>query len=688
MKESTTFSQILSTRNEKLSTRLQDIRERAQEDWIHWLTPDMGSHAGYIHLRNVERTADKLVPEEAKHAFSDGEIFLLLTAILLHDVGRLIPENAPAQGAGALRCQGEKYHHACGSKRLLDEQWALFGLPDAHIAAYCALLAYSHRLDDPLDKAPSCLQCKGCVLQGLGTGAFRDTSLEPYGRLRIPLLAAILRISDEAENHWNRAIRDNYYEIYLRSGEQLYKAFRRCIEDVEFRPDDRCIVMHIPKFSDDDPQIKAQLTQSLADTGGNMRKVLKKWNVHLAQIGVQFDHIFFEREGLWYADHFGAFEDFPSPEEMFDADEVKEALGLMDALIHLAYGSLQYPDGFTLSEIASVLGHRLSNDRELPLLGRLTRMDSGIQLRDGCFLVEELAKLEALHKALENAPLAALEKGDATKLVYLVDWILRDRTNNERSAASISTDATSKIYSYSTCKLNENIRKLIDRVLEPRKLVFISLDEKTCYFHIEKLEENLKQPLVDYRRKLTLVQAIDELTQGALDEDIVQLSDVEGHLGMRFDERDLRILTELAKGYETSSLTIKRVKDSSGLKVTRELGQDKSYDAADLHDSVFEAKEPDETMAKIQAIYWATLRYEITDWETLEAIINKPLDANERKMLVKEKHGFDERGDPVNDPKAAHYVLTIKEARSGTTARIHIEINECKAEEPGNSGNQ
>jgi HD superfamily phosphodiesterase len=86
------FAGILRRKNPELHKCMEELRHRAEEEWLHLLKPDHGSHSGLIHLRNVERNTDKMVPAQMKEQFSDGEIFLLLASVLLHDIGRIIPD--------------------------------------------------------------------------------------------------------------------------------------------------------------------------------------------------------------------------------------------------------------------------------------------------------------------------------------------------------------------------------------------------------------------------------------------------------------------------------------------------------------------------------------------------------------------------------------------------------------------
>lgn len=309
------FEDILKDRSPLLAKHLAEIRARAEEDWIHFLGEDKGSHTGCVHLRNVERNANKIVPDSYKESFSDGEIFLLLASILLHDIGKIVPKDVPvdplacpdARGKWGFRCPLKEWDHHCASKRLIDEQWAILGLPDARIAGYCGLLAYSHGAAEPLDKARTCLGNQNCVLENPRMDDYRNTSLEPYGDLRIPLLAAILRIADETENCWTRALRREAFEIYKKSGKNLSKAFRRNVEDVTFDHDGRCVIMHVPGWAEPNADDEFLMLESLAYTGKKAEKIVRAWSGALRPVDAVFSRILFEHGGRFYKDPLSGF---------------------------------------------------------------------------------------------------------------------------------------------------------------------------------------------------------------------------------------------------------------------------------------------------------------------------------------------------------------------------------------------
>jgi len=309
-----TFIELLQKRNASLFAQLEEIRRRAFEEWIHLLKPDQGSHAGYVHLRNVSRNADKMIPADAKKAFGDGEIFLLLVSILLHDLGRIIPdkyyrlnrderrsqkkpEPCPESSGDCLdgaRRFKEQGTHACKSRDLIEKHWAIFGVPDEQIARLIGLLAFWHQFDTPPADPGTCATLKTTKKD------FSEISLEPYGRIRMPLLASILRIADETEDTWTRAIRTHWYEKFHADGRiaDLGKAFRRRIADVEFFPAEGCIVLHIPEGLDPEalgPKIKLSRPNEI-------REVVRAWGSHIGEAGARYKYVFVSRGGIPYAE--------------------------------------------------------------------------------------------------------------------------------------------------------------------------------------------------------------------------------------------------------------------------------------------------------------------------------------------------------------------------------------------------
>ncbi len=84
------LADILKKKDPTLYFHLEKIIERGLGDWMGLLSADKGSYTGYAHFRNVERIADQIIPGNLKIDLNAGELFLLLSAIYLHDIGKVI----------------------------------------------------------------------------------------------------------------------------------------------------------------------------------------------------------------------------------------------------------------------------------------------------------------------------------------------------------------------------------------------------------------------------------------------------------------------------------------------------------------------------------------------------------------------------------------------------------------------
>jgi hypothetical protein len=73
----------------RLFLRLQDMEKKADQRYLSLLGQRHGSHAGILHCKNIEAYLDRAVPDDVKHQFSSTEIFLLLSSIVLHDIGKV-----------------------------------------------------------------------------------------------------------------------------------------------------------------------------------------------------------------------------------------------------------------------------------------------------------------------------------------------------------------------------------------------------------------------------------------------------------------------------------------------------------------------------------------------------------------------------------------------------------------------
>lgn len=329
------FRDVLRSQAPALADQLVRMEEIANRIWIPHMKPDAGSHSGWSHLKKVERNADKIIPDPEKERFSSGETFLLLSAALLHDVGRVasVTRNCPLNRQAECTMAGPPDKlHPCWSKHLIENHWNQFGLPDEHIAKYCAHVSFWHGMTEP-----PCAETP-CERQRSTRESFVVESLEPYGTLRIPLVAAILRIADETENNWTRAIDPLWRELAEDRSENLYKAFRRSVEDIEFSVAGQAVVYYVPELNvvagSDDGKEPGLLR--------NTNEVLDKWGDYLHDSGVTYKTALVNSKGRFYKSLASPGGEIPKPVPLAVAFPEAGIRQVWPRLKDLYYGTLQY----------------------------------------------------------------------------------------------------------------------------------------------------------------------------------------------------------------------------------------------------------------------------------------------------------------------------------------------------------
>lgn len=153
-----------------------------------------------IHLTAVQRNIGRLVPSAKIAQYNAIELFVLLVAVYLHDVGKTQVADPE-----------EQHHSAIGRKILVEHAQAL-------------------NLEEPEALAI------GYIIEGHGTEDINHLpefkSVAPYGTIRIRYLAALLRLADDLDIAFTRAPR-NAREIVQPGSDIIGKwNLRRCVDDV------------------------------------------------------------------------------------------------------------------------------------------------------------------------------------------------------------------------------------------------------------------------------------------------------------------------------------------------------------------------------------------------------------------------------------------------------------------------
>ena len=198
----------------ELHQTLERCWEIALNEWIPAMGIKRDSYNSYPHLRNLENYLTHLIrqfegrnPEQ--ELLSPVELYVLLSAILFHDIGRL---------------DGTGDGHAEGSYRLVIGQAAALGLHSPELARTIARICRAHDYG-PDDYAEWERQ-------------LTTTVIDPYGEIRERVLAALLTLVDHLDSSHLRVL-----PLYLRATRrpEIVGAFREVVRGTRIDLEGRCV---------------------------------------------------------------------------------------------------------------------------------------------------------------------------------------------------------------------------------------------------------------------------------------------------------------------------------------------------------------------------------------------------------------------------------------------------------------
>lgn len=170
----------LKAHSEALSARFVQLCDKIREHVQPFTQLQDFTDHGVKHARKVQENLSRLVPQQLREQLTPFEIFVLLCASCLHDVGMMM---AKTVGEPTERI---RMNHFLRSRQFVEKNHRELGL-DRHEATIIGEICAAHGMPS-LDYLRE-----------------NDYSLHPHGRIRVPLLAALLRLADLLDMTYGRA---------------------------------------------------------------------------------------------------------------------------------------------------------------------------------------------------------------------------------------------------------------------------------------------------------------------------------------------------------------------------------------------------------------------------------------------------------------------------------------------------
>jgi len=169
--EKLNFQKLVEQKASTLGDRIRVMKQDAQDNWLRSLEKN-----GFSHSERVENYLNRLVPDNIKETFNPAEIFVLLYAVYLHDIGYLTAKDG----------------HEKSSYEDIIHNFQNYKLNDRFEAEAVALVCYGHASEQefPLKNINS----------RFGIARLSDNPLN------LRFLAALLRLADEIDNAYTRVI--------------------------------------------------------------------------------------------------------------------------------------------------------------------------------------------------------------------------------------------------------------------------------------------------------------------------------------------------------------------------------------------------------------------------------------------------------------------------------------------------
>lgn len=413
----------LKERQDKLSIELYknlEIMCRVMEPFIDALPHQGESLTGINHIRGVIREIEDLTRGSPFLCFTSSEIFILLSAIVTHDVGKLEEISLNIEGKKKIELNKikekrneifraletkinlklsnerktdlingkESSLHPLISAKLIAEEPSKVGIFDKELARMVAIVVASH-----LKNFREHLNIDSIL---------GDKYLARHGKIRLSWLCALLAIGDDLDTSYHRAIPD-YFSDYHLPAESSKGKFRRCIGGCKIDLTGRCIVIFPLKELEEaiyNCSSGEDIYKFFAVDIFEKNNLLKSWRHELKQMDIEIESCLVEVNGHLLK----VIDDENNPDNKFILT-VEPTITyfkinrVLDGMFNLRYGVFN-KKYFSWEMLQSEAG--FENQDELKLI------------------VHRIARLAAIYSDIEGSELLFFKR-ESTNLPYTIE---------------------------------------------------------------------------------------------------------------------------------------------------------------------------------------------------------------------------------------------------------------------------
>jgi hypothetical protein len=221
--------------NPDFTLRLQNLERRIKDDYLRFWqvhAPHYTDH-GETHCEAVEINLNELIPDNIKQNMNEYEIFLLLSSVLLHDIGIMCAVKKDEKTE-----EIRSNHHERSREFVLKNLTDLLNFPERLIIGE---ISYAHR-----DSVP---------IENLGYAkSVRHSKLGDVN-VRVQFLSSLLRFSDACDICHTRTSEEFAGVSKLSEESTFYHDLHRRVSGINFDHQNKSIILSISIGSDKEKAI-------------------------------------------------------------------------------------------------------------------------------------------------------------------------------------------------------------------------------------------------------------------------------------------------------------------------------------------------------------------------------------------------------------------------------------------------